>query len=83
MRGEAEERTREHIGSVSDWSNFMLRPPAPHLIDLLVGMARDKAIADQFITNFSHPVRQWGILATSERTAAFLARHGAMEQAAD
>ncbi len=80
---QVEGRTQEYIGSVSDWSNFMLRPPAPHLIDLLVAMAQNKVIADQFITNFSHPVRQWGILATPERTAAFVARHGAMEQAAD
>ncbi len=79
---QVEERTREYVGSVSDWSNFMLQPP-PHMVELLVAMARDKAIADEFVTNFSHPVRQWGILSSPERTAALITRHGALEQAAD
>ena len=78
-----EARTREYLESVSAWSNAMLQPPAPHVIDLMVAMAQNKVIADEFITNFGHPVRQWGLLATPERTAAFLGRYATLEQAAD
>jgi hypothetical protein len=33
-------------------------------------------VADEFTDNFNQPERQWDILATPERTSAFLARHG-------
>jgi hypothetical protein len=62
---------------ISDWVNFMLAPPAPHLLDLVVAMAEDKTVCDEFTENFSYPERQWDILATPERTHAFLAKHAA------
>jgi hypothetical protein len=34
------------------------------------------AVANEFTDNFNQPERQWDILATPERTSAFLARHG-------
>ena len=71
-------RAREaRVLGISDWVNFMLAPPAPHLLDLVVAMAQNKAICDEFTENFSYPERQWDILATPERTKAFLARHAA------
>ena len=36
----------------------------------------DLRFADEFTENFNQPERQWDILATPERTSAFLARHG-------
>jgi hypothetical protein len=51
-------------------------PPAPHLLQLLGAMSQNPAVADEFTDNFNQPERQWDILATPERTSAFLARHG-------
>jgi hypothetical protein len=51
-------------------------PPAPHLLQLLGAMSQNPAVADEFTDNFNRPERQWDILATPERTSAFLARHG-------
>ena len=45
-------------------------------LQLLGAMSQNPAVADEFTDNFNRPERQWDILATPERTAAFLARHG-------
>jgi hypothetical protein len=37
--------------------------------------------ANEFTDNFNQPERQWDILATPERTSAFLARHGMQREA--
>jgi hypothetical protein len=39
-------------------------------------MSQNPAVADEFTDNFNQPERQWDILATPERTSAFLARRG-------
>lgn len=59
----------------SDWTNLMLAPPPPHLLDLVVAMAQHKPVCDEFTDNFNDPERQWDILATPERTRRFLDRH--------
>ena len=60
------------------WTNSFLQPPQPHVIDLIVGAATDQAVADAFADNFDDPAGMWRSLATPERTAAFLRRHGSM-----
>ena len=47
-----------------------------HLLQLLGAMSQNRAVADEFTDNFNQPERQWDILASPERTGAFLARHG-------
>ena len=37
---------------------------------------RIRMIMKNIFDNFNRPERQWDILATPERTSAFLARHG-------
>jgi hypothetical protein len=69
---------REREGLVlgaSDWTNLMLAPPPPHLLDLVVAMAQHQPVCDEFTDNFNDPERQWDILATPERTRGFLDRH--------
>jgi 2-polyprenyl-6-methoxyphenol hydroxylase-like FAD-dependent oxidoreductase len=68
----AEQQIWEVVEAVSAWTNFMLQPPAPHLIELIVAMAQNKAVADVFTDNFNYPERQWRILSTPDRTSAFL-----------
>jgi 2-polyprenyl-6-methoxyphenol hydroxylase-like FAD-dependent oxidoreductase len=70
-------RRANRVRAISDWTNLMIGlPPAPHLLQLLGAMSQNPAVADEFTDNFNHPERQWDILATPERTSAFLARHG-------
>ena len=54
---------------VSDWTNLMLNPP-PHVLEFIGAMAQDKALCDEFTSNFNDPERQVDILATPERTRA-------------
>jgi 2-polyprenyl-6-methoxyphenol hydroxylase-like FAD-dependent oxidoreductase len=63
----------ERILGCSNWVNFMLAPPAPHLLELVGAMWQHKRICDEFTHNFNQPEKQWEILATPERTRAFLA----------
>jgi 2-polyprenyl-6-methoxyphenol hydroxylase-like FAD-dependent oxidoreductase len=70
-------RRANRVRAISDWTNLMIAlPPAPHLLQLLAAMSESPAIADEFTDNFNQPERQWDILATPARTAAFLAAHG-------
>jgi hypothetical protein len=69
-------RRANRVRAISDWTNLMIAlPPAPHLLQLLGAMSQNPAVADEFTDNFNQPERQWDILATPERTSAFLARH--------
>jgi len=54
----------------------MLAPPTPRHIALMIAMATDKTVADQFTDNFAYPDRQWSVLASAERTRRYLSDHG-------
>ncbi|MCC3332214.1 styrene monooxygenase/indole monooxygenase family protein [Nocardia abscessus] len=69
-------RRADVVFGAAQWTNLMLGPPPPHLQRLFLAMSENQAIADEFTHNFDYPDRQWQILATPERTDAFLARHG-------
>lgn len=71
------QRRADVVLGAAQWSNFMVQPPAAHLLELLVAMSGCQSAADAFTDNFGHPDRQWRIVATAERTHAFLERHGA------
>ncbi|MBL1102012.1 styrene monooxygenase/indole monooxygenase family protein [Streptomyces coffeae] len=62
--------------SAAQWTNLMLQPPPAHLLGLMGAMNENKAAADEFTDNFDYPDRQWRIVATADRTRAFLAKHG-------
>ena len=49
----------------------MLNPP-PHVRQLRVAIAHDRAICDVFTENFNDPERQFDIFATPQGTKAFL-----------
>ncbi len=76
-------RRREgFVHGVSDWTNLMLNPPA-HVQEFLGALSQDKALCDEFTSNFNDPERQVDILGTPERTRAYLAmRAGTREPAA-
>jgi 2-polyprenyl-6-methoxyphenol hydroxylase-like FAD-dependent oxidoreductase len=64
-------RREEFVIGVSDWTNLMLNPP-PHVLEFIGAMASDKALCDEFTTNFNHPDKQVDVLGTAERTRTFL-----------
>jgi hypothetical protein len=69
-----EERLWEMLEPVSEWNSAALRPPAPHLFELIAAAAQNPAIAEEFVANFDDPRRQWEIMSTPEGTAAFIRR---------
>jgi 2-polyprenyl-6-methoxyphenol hydroxylase-like FAD-dependent oxidoreductase len=69
-------RRADMVESTVAWTNFMVAPPPPHFIAMLIAMAQHKEICDEFTTSFGYPDRQWARLATPERTRTYLARNG-------
>jgi hypothetical protein len=66
-------RSREaFVHGVSDWTNMTLNPE-PHMVELISAMSQNKALCDMFTNNFNHPDRQWQVVASAERTRAFIA----------
>lgn len=63
----------EIAGPVTTWSNAMLAPPPPHVLDLLVAAGEHQAVADRFANNFNDPadVARWYL--DPDRAAAYLA----------
>ncbi|MEO7590827.1 MAG: styrene monooxygenase/indole monooxygenase family protein [Byssovorax sp.] len=57
---------------VVEWTNLMLGPPAPQVLQVLGAATQSKAVADVFADNFNDPSRQWEILSSMEHTQSFL-----------
>ena len=68
----AAERIWSYARPVVEWSNFMLQPPPPHVIGLLVAAAQNQAIADAYADGFANPLPTWELLRRPERVAALL-----------
>ncbi|MFE6052596.1 styrene monooxygenase/indole monooxygenase family protein [Kitasatospora sp. NPDC056446] len=60
-------------GPVTAWTNAMLAPPPPHVLDLLVAAGGIQAVADRFANNFDDPadVERWFL--DPAKAAAYLA----------
>jgi len=66
----------ERVMGISDFTNTMLNPP-PHVMELIMAMAENRALCDAFSANWDRPERNADATATPERTRAFMARHTA------
>jgi 2-polyprenyl-6-methoxyphenol hydroxylase-like FAD-dependent oxidoreductase len=67
----------DFLSDVTEWNNYMLQVPLPmSAAQMLVVASQVKPVADAFATNFAYPRRNWDVLASPERTAAFLHRLG-------
>jgi 2-polyprenyl-6-methoxyphenol hydroxylase-like FAD-dependent oxidoreductase len=74
-------RNRERfVTGVSDWTNLMLNPP-PHVMEFIGAMSQDKELCDEFTRNFNNPPKQVDVLATPERTRAYLQRRTDLQAA--
>jgi 2-polyprenyl-6-methoxyphenol hydroxylase-like FAD-dependent oxidoreductase len=72
----AEERMCAYMLPVAEACNARLRPPPPHVVELMVAAAHNKAIADAYVEGFHHPDRWWEVMRSPERTAALLRKSG-------
>lgn len=72
----AEQELWEAAQAATHWTNLMLQPPPPHVIQLLVAAGEIPAIADELVDNFNQPDDNWAIFRDAQGSAAFLQRHG-------
>lgn len=70
---DVERRIWDFTGPVTAGTNARLRPPLPHLLQVLLSAARDQVVADGYAWGFNHPDRFWSAMATPEGAATFLA----------
>lgn len=71
-----EQQIWEYAGPIAAWSNAMLLPPPPHLIEFLAAASQHQAVADKFISLFEQPVSGWELVSSPDNTAAFLKEQG-------
>ncbi|AQZ65684.1 putative monooxygenase [[Actinomadura] parvosata subsp. kistnae] len=58
------ERMWEAAAPVVDWTNAFLRPPAEHVVKLLVAATTRQDLADLVLTLFSDPAFAWGLMSS-------------------
>ena len=73
---EMEQRIWAYTAPIVGWSNAMLQPPEPHMIELLVAAAQNQGVADAFVNFFERPQQAWEVMSSQEQTTKFLAQYG-------
>jgi 2-polyprenyl-6-methoxyphenol hydroxylase-like FAD-dependent oxidoreductase len=56
-----------------EFTNIMLAPPPPHVLEVIGAMSQNLALANDFTNNFTDPGRHLANLATPEAAAAYVA----------
>jgi 2-polyprenyl-6-methoxyphenol hydroxylase-like FAD-dependent oxidoreductase len=74
---EVENRMWEAARASTLWTNMTLQTPPPYVMELFAAAAENSAIADELVSNFDEPERNWEIFGSPEGAAAFLKRHAA------
>jgi hypothetical protein len=72
---ETEQQLWRAARAATEWTNMVLQPAPPHVIELFMAAQNNKALADELIENFNTPERNLEIFGTPEGAAAFMARH--------
>ena len=70
----AGEKTWAAVAPATHWTNALLQPPPPHVIDVLVAGSQEPRVADAFAAAFMVPEHILSACATPETAAAFIAR---------
>jgi len=72
---ETEQKLWEAGRAATEWTNMVLQPAPPYVLEVFAAAAQNKALADEVIENFNTPEQNLEIFSTPEGAAAFLARH--------
>ncbi len=72
---EAEAASWNATAPATHWTNALLQPPPPHVIDLLAAGSKDNRLADAIATAFVTPELILSACASPESAAAFITRH--------
>ena len=62
----------EFAGPVSAWTNALLQPPPPHVVEFLLAAHEHQPVADALFAGFATPVRLAAALADPEATQSFI-----------
>jgi hypothetical protein len=71
-----EQQVCAYMLPVAEMCNTRLRPPLPHVVEIMVAATQNQAIADAYVSSFHYPDRWWEIISSPERSAAFLEQFG-------
>lgn len=61
---------------VTDWTNALLGPPPPHVLDVLGAAQSRPGVAQAFVNGFNHPPQFSPWLGDPQAAAQFVAQHG-------
>lgn len=61
---------------VTDWTNALLGPPPPHVLDVLGAAQTRPGVAQAFVNGFNHPPQFFPWLGDPQAAAQFVAQHG-------
>lgn len=73
---QAEQQIWNDLQPVTAWSNAMLQPPPPHVVELLVAASQHQTVADAFADFFNTPHHTWEIFSSPPRMNTFLQHYG-------
>lgn len=70
---EVEQRIWAFTQPVTEGTNGRLRPPQPHMLEVVRAATQHQAVADAYAWGFNHPEHFWAAMSTSEQARIFLA----------
>jgi 2-polyprenyl-6-methoxyphenol hydroxylase-like FAD-dependent oxidoreductase len=65
-------RRQDRVLGASRWTNIMLQPPSPEMMDFTLEMNRNPLLCNEFTNNFNFSERQWDRLASAQRIRAWI-----------
>jgi hypothetical protein len=71
------ERYWEYAQHVTNWTNALLAPPPPHVMEILGAASQNPVVARRFVNGFADPTDYQHWFMDPEKTAAFLAEASA------
>jgi hypothetical protein len=67
------EKYWEYARHVTDWTNAMLQPPPPHVLEIIGAASQIPAVAKRFVNGFADPTDFENWFMSPDKAAAFLA----------
>ena len=70
-----EEKTWAAVAPATHWTNALLQPPPPHVVEVLVAGSQEPRVADAFVNAFMIPEHILAACGSPESAAAFVAKN--------